>query len=264
MNKPDILNKILNTKLEEIAADQASTSIQTLKSQSADMPSCRGFYWAMHSRISNGQNAIIAEAKKASPSKGVMRENFDVAEIAQSYQEGGATCLSVLTDQHYFQGDLSYIKTARTACELPVIRKDFIIDEYQVYQSRVAHADCILLIVAALEKSKLMELSMCAQETGLDVLVEVHDAQELELALELDNVLLGINNRNLRTFETSLNTTLDLLSSIPTGTLVITESGIHVKADIELMNEHGVYAFLIGEAFMRVQSPGQKLQELFA
>ena len=264
MNKPDILNKILNTKLEEIAVYQASTSIQALKSQSADMPVCRGFYQAMHSRISNGQNAIIAEAKKASPSKGVMREKFDVADIAQSYQAGGATCLSVLTDQQYFQGDLSYIKKARAACDLPVIRKDFIIDEYQVYQSRVADADCVLLIVAALEKTKLVELTQCAQQTGLDVLVEVHDAQELELALELDGILLGINNRNLRTFETSLNTTIDLLSSIPAGTPVITESGIHAKADIELMNEHGVYAFLIGEAFMRVESPGQKLQELFS
>ena len=264
MNKPDILKKILNTKLEEIAADQAAVCLEQLKAQAKDMPHCRGFYKAMHSRINLGQNAIIAEAKKASPSKGVMRENFDVAEIAKSYQAGGASCLSVLTDQQYFQGGLSYIEKARLVCELPVIRKDFIVDEYQVYQSRVAQADCILLIVAALDQSQLTELNDCARQIGLDVLVEVHDSEELERALELQNVLLGINNRNLRTFETSLNTTIDLLSSIPAGTPVVTESGIHTKEDIKLMNDHGVYAFLIGEAFMRVESPGDKLKELFS
>ena len=264
MNKPDILKKILDTKLEEITADQAAVSLDQLKAQTKDMPECRGFYAAMHLRINNGQNAIIAEAKKASPSKGVMRENFDVAEIAKSYQDGGATCLSVLTDQQYFQGDLSYIEKARAVCELPVIRKDFIIDEYQVYQSRAAQADCILLIVSALEQSQLIELNDCAQQIGLDVLVEVHDAEELNRALELENVLLGINNRNLRTFETSLETTLDLLAAIPAGIPVVTESGIHSQDDVRLMNDNGVYAFLIGEAFMRVESPGEKLKELFS
>ncbi len=264
MNKPDILKKILDTKLEEIAADSAITSIDELKAEAKDMPACRGFYQAMHSRINTGQNAIIAEAKKASPSKGVMRENFDVAEIAESYQAGGATCLSILTDRQYFLGDLSYIKKARSVCNLPVIRKDFIIDEYQVYQSRVAQADCILLIVAALEQSKLIELNDCARQAGLDVLVEVHDAKELEQALELDNILLGINNRNLRTFETTLDTTIDLLPNIPAQLPVVTESGIHTRQDVKLMNDNGVYAFLIGEAFMRVESPGEKLKELFA
>ncbi len=264
MNKPDILKKILRTKLEEIAADQAVIGLDQLIAQAKDMAECRGFYEAMHSRINLGQNAIIAEAKKASPSKGVMRKNFDVAEIAQSYQTGGATCLSVLTDQQYFQGDLSYIEKARVVCELPVIRKDFIIDEYQVYQSRVAQADCILLIVAALDQSQLTQLNDCAQQIGLDVLVEVHDGQELDRALELENVLLGINNRNLRTFETSLDTTIDLLSGIPAGIPIITESGIHTKDDVKLMNDNGVYAFLIGEAFMRAESPGDKLKELFS
>jgi len=264
MNKPDILEKILNTKLIEIEADQIGTPLAELKAQIHDQSPCRGFYHAMHSRIDAGENAIIAEAKKASPSKGVMRENFDVAQIAQSYQDGGATCLSVLTDQQYFQGDLSYIQKARSVCDLPVIRKDFIVDEYQVYQSRVAQADCILLIVAALEQSQLMDLNDCAQQMGLDVLVEVHDGIELERALELDNILLGINNRNLRTFETSLNTTLDLLAKIPNGMPVVTESGIQSKDDVKLMNDHGVYAFLIGEAFMRVESPGEKIQELFS
>ncbi len=264
MNKPDILKKILATKLEEIAADQDVVSLAELRAQVADVQPCRGFYQAMQSRISQKKNAIIAEAKKASPSKGVMRENFDVAEIAKSYQDGGATCLSVLTDRQYFQGDLSYLQKARAACDLPVIRKDFIIKEYQIYQSRAAQADCILLIVAALDQSQLIELNACAQQIGLDVLVEVHDPEELEVALELENVLLGINNRNLRTFETSLNTTLDLLSRIPEGLPVVTESGIHSKEDVKLMNEHGVYAFLIGEAFMRVESPGEKLKELFS
>ena len=264
MNKPDILNKILNTKLEEIEHEQTQVSLESMLSKSADMPACRGFYQAMHACVNNNENAIIAEAKKASPSKGVIRENFDITEIAKSYQAGGASCLSVLTDKHYFQGDLSYIAQAHQACDLPIIRKDFVVDEYQIYQSRVAQADCILLIVAALEPSRLVELTDCAQSTGLDVLVEVHDADELESALHLDGVLLGINNRNLRTFETSLSTTLDLLNEIPQDIPVVTESGIHSKQDVALMNKHGVYAFLIGEAFMRAPSPGDKLRELFS
>ena len=264
MNKPDILNRILKTKLEEISRDQAVVSMASLIDQSRDMPECRGFYNAMQGKIKQGQNAIIAEAKKASPSKGIIRKNFDIEQIAQSYQSGGATCLSVLTDVDYFQGSLDFLTQAKNACALPVIRKDFIIDEYQIYQSRLAQADCILLIVAALEPARLAELSFCARHAGMDVLVEVHNESELEHALELEGVLLGINNRNLRTFETSLNTTLDLLAKVPDGIPVVTESGIHLREDVQLMNEHGVYAFLIGEAFMRADMPGEKLKELFS
>ena len=264
MNKPDILNRILDTKLEEIALQSKTVSQANLIDQTAQCDAARGFLEAVNTQIKQGRNAIIAEAKKASPSKGVIRPSFDVAQIAMSYQNGGATCLSVLTDKQYFQGDLSYIKVAKAACNLPVIRKDFIIDEYQIYESRVAGADCILLIVSALEPSRLIDLSICAQQAGLDVLVEVHDQTELEVALQLEGVLLGINNRNLRTFETSLDTTLDLLSKIPDPVTVVTESGIHAKADIQRMNNHGVHAFLIGEAFMRADSPGDKLAELFS
>ena len=264
MNKPDILKRILDTKLEEIAADIKSVSLAAVRSESAQCGDCRGFLNAINANTAKGQNAIIAEAKKASPSKGVIRADFDITQIASSYQAGGATCLSVLTDKQYFQGDLSYLMQAKNACQLPIIRKDFIIDEYQVYQSKVAGADCILLIVSALEPLRLSELSHCARDTGLDVLVEVHDAEELELALQLEGVLLGINNRNLRTFETTLDTTIDLLAAIPDGTTVVTESGIHSQADVAYMNEHGVHAFLIGEAFMRADSPGEKLKELFS
>ena len=263
MNKPDILNRIIKTKIEEIAAQSKVVSLANLMDQSVQHEDVRGFLKAVNAQVEQGNNAIIAEAKKASPSKGVIRPSFDVAQIARSYQSGGATCLSVLTDEQYFQGNLSYLKDVKAACDLPVIRKDFIIDEYQVFQSAVAGADCILLIVSALEPSRLIELSQCAQRTGLDVLVEVHDEDELELALQLEGVLLGINNRNLRTFETSLDTTIDLLARIPEHVTVVTESGIHTKADIERMNNHGVHAFLIGEAFMRAQSPGDKLAELF-
>jgi len=264
MSKPDILNRILDTKLEEIAADAKSVSLATLISDARHCPDCRGFLSAINAQRKQADNAIIAEAKKASPSKGVIRPDFNVAQIAQSYQSGGATCLSVLTDAHYFQGDLSYINDAKVACKLPIIRKDFIIDEYQVYQSRVAGADCILLIVSALEPQRLVELSQCARQAGLDVLVEIHDEEELDIALQLEGVLLGINNRNLRTFETSLDTTINLLSKIPEHITIVTESGIHTKADIQRMNEHGVHAFLIGEAFMRAESPGDKLKELFS
>ena len=264
MSKPDILNRILGTKLEEIAADARSVSLKRLIADSEQCSGCRGFLNAIKARTEQGNNAVIAEAKKASPSKGVIRPNFDVAQIAASYQAGGATCLSVLTDKQYFQGNLSNLMLAKNACRLPIIRKDFIIDEYQVYQSRVAGADCILLIVSALDSSRLSQLSQCAQQIGLDVLVEIHDKAELELALELEGVLLGINNRNLRTFETSLDTTIDLLSEIPEHVTVVTESGINTRADIQHMNDHGVHAFLIGEAFMRAQSPGDKLKELFS
>ena len=264
MNKPDILNRILETKLEEIAVSLKSVSLATLIAESTNCPDCRGFISAINVQVQQGHNAIIAEAKKASPSKGVIRPEFDVAQIASSYEAGGATCLSVLTDEQYFKGNLSNLMLAKNACKLPLIRKDFIIDEYQLYQSRVAGADCILLIVSALEPSRLLELTQCAQQIGMDVLVEVHDQSELEIALELEGVLLGINNRNLRTFETSLDTTINLLPGIPENITVVTESGIHTKADVKHMNKHGVYAFLIGEAFMRADLPGDKLKELFS
>ena len=263
MNTPDILTRILATKAEEIEAEQAAQPLKELKLRCTDMPACRGFSRAMRTNLDQGKSAIIAEAKKASPSKGVIRENFNIAEIANSYAAGGATCLSILTDQDYFKGNLSFLDQARAVCNLPVLRKDFMINEYQLYQSRIAGADCILLIVAALEQIQLMELAGCAHDIGLDVLVEVHNAEELQRVLGLENVLLGINNRNLRTFETSLQTTIGLLDAIPPGRIVVTESGIHTKEDVVLMHEHGVHAFLIGEAFMRADSPGEKLKELF-
>jgi indole-3-glycerol phosphate synthase len=213
--------------------------------------------------LANGQAAVIAEIKKASPSKGVLREDFRPAQIAQSYASGGAACLSVLTDADYFQGHEDYLQQAREACDLPVIRKDFIIDPYQVYEARAINADCILLIVAALEDERMRELSELAHELGMDVLVEVHDAEELQRALKLNIPLMGINNRNLRTFETSLDTTLDLLDSIPDDRIVVTESGIHTAEDVVLMRNNQVNTFLVGEAFMRADEPGEKLSELF-
>lgn len=264
MNTPDILARILQTKREEVSAAAREVPMAELKARSTGMPACRGFSRAMHEKAGQDNSAVIAEAKKASPSKGIIRKDFEISSIAQSYAAGGAACLSVLTDQHYFQGELAFLEQARTACSLPVLRKDFMIDEYQIYQSRVAGADCILLIVAALEQSRLADLTGCALETGLDVLVEVHDGAELERAMAQEGVLLGINNRNLKTFETRLDTTTGLLDRIPRGRLVITESGIHTRQDVAYMHEHGVHAFLVGEAFMRAQSPGEKLKELFA
>jgi indole-3-glycerol phosphate synthase len=218
---------------------------------------------ALVNRVAEGKPAVIAEIKKASPSKGIIRANFDPVEIAKSYAEAGATCLSVLTDIDFFQGFDAYLVDARNACDLPVIRKDFIVDAYQVYEARVMGADCILLIVAALDDAKLTELSDLAAELGLDVLVEVHDEAELERALKLPNKLVGINNRNLRTFETSLDTTLSMLDKIPDDRLVVTESGIHTPEDIKLMRDNNVNCFLVGEAFMVAEDPGEKLRELF-
>jgi indole-3-glycerol phosphate synthase len=217
----------------------------------------------MNDRIKRGDSAVIAEIKKASPSKGVIRENFDPVEIARSYQSGGAACLSVLTDRDFFQGHEDYLVAARGACTLPVIRKEFIVDPYQVVEARAIGADCILLIVAALECQALASLHQQAVDMGMDVLVEVHDRDELERALKLDLELIGINNRNLRTFETSLDTTIELLDSIPGGCLVVTESGINNADDVALMRKHKVNAFLVGEAFMRAADPGQELKELF-
>jgi len=208
--------------------------------------------------------AIIAEIKKASPSQGVIRENFQPIIIAQDYAMNGASCISVLTDKTFFQGSEAYLQMVRERCPLPVLRKDFMIDPYQIYEARALGADCILLIVAALEDSLMHELSDVATKLGMDVLVEVHNADELQRALILDTQLMGINNRNLRTFETSLQTTLDLKAEIPSDRMVITESGIHTQADVQLMLDNDVYAFLVGEAFMRAESPGQKMRELFA
>jgi indole-3-glycerol phosphate synthase len=218
----------------------------------------------MQQRVQAGEAAVIAEAKRASPSQGVIRENFDPAAIARSYESGGASCLSVLTDVDFFQGSNTCLQQAREACGLPVIRKDFLVDPYQVVEARAIGADCILLIVAALEDGQMAELNATALEQGMDVLIEVHDRDELERALPLGNVLVGINNRNLHTFQTRLATTWELLPHIPTDRLVVTESGIHCREDVDVMRAHNVHAFLVGEAFMRAAEPGVRLAELFA
>lgn len=261
---PDVLKKILARKHEEIAQRLKQTSIDELKQKIALASPVRGFVQSIKNKLEQGETAVIAEVKKASPSKGLLRENFVPADIAVSYQAGGAACLSVLTDQDFFQGSEAYLMQARAACSLPVIRKDFIVDPYQVYEARAMGADCILLIVAALEDTVLNALYQLAMELGLDVLVEVHDADELERALRLQLALVGINNRDLRTFETSLQTTVNLLDRIPDGVIVVSESGIHQPEDIMMLKEHGVHTFLIGEAFMRCENPGEALKQLIA
>ena len=261
---PDILKKILKRKFEEIAERSAKISLGELNARIASATSVRGFVNSIETTIKQGQPAVIAEIKKASPSKGVIREDFDPVAIAKSYQQGGATCLSVLTDVDFFQGSDAYLQQARNACDLPVIRKDFIIDPYQVYEARTIGADCILLIVAALSDEQLQGLSQLASELGMDVLVEVHDEEELHRALTLNVPLIGINNRNLRTFEVNLNTTIDLLPQIPDNRIVVTESAIHTPQDVALMRQHNVNTFLVGEAFMRAEDPGAKLAELFS
>jgi len=261
---PDILKKIVQRKREEIAERAQQRSIEELKQQLDAASPPRGFVAAMKAKLAAGLPAVIAEVKKASPSKGVMRENFVPAEIAKSYEKGGAACLSVLTDIDFFQGSDAYLQQARAACSLPVIRKDFIIDPYQVYEARVIGADCILLIAACLSDAQMQALSGLAVELGMDVLVEVHDAEELQRTLPLNLPLVGINNRNLRTFETSLETTLELLAQIPEERIVVTESGIHTPEDVALMRRNEVNSFLVGEAFMRAEEPGEKLAELFA
>lgn len=260
---PDILKKIINRKLEEVEERCALVSLPDIKKRAKQATAPRSFVYALQRKIQAGQAAVIAEIKKASPSKGVMRENFVPAEIAESYEKGGAACLSVLTDVDFFQGSDAYLKQAREVCSLPVLRKEFIIDPYQVYEARGMGADCILLIVACLTDEQLKELSALAIELEMDVLVEVHDAEELQRALPLDLPMIGINNRNLRTFETSLETTIELLKQIPDDCIVVTESGIHNKEDVALMQQHNVNAFLVGEAFMRADEPGEKLAELF-
>jgi indole-3-glycerol phosphate synthase len=260
---PDILKRILARKLQEVDERSHNTSIQELEQRvsGADVP--RGFVSSLEEKINSGRPAVIAEIKKASPSRGILREDFKPAEIAISYERGGAACLSVLTDIDFFKGADAYLQQARAACSLPVIRKDFIIDPYQVYEARVLGADCILLIVAALEGAMLGELSQLAVQLGMDVLVEVHDHVELERALEVPGRLVGINNRNLRSFETRLDVTLGMLEKIPGDRIVVTESGIHTPADVALMRANGVNAFLVGEAFMKAADPGEKLVELF-
>jgi indole-3-glycerol phosphate synthase len=260
---PDILKKIVRRKREEIAECSARTPQAQLIEALADVSPPRGFADALVGRVEVGQAAVIAEIKRASPSKGILREDFRPAELAGSYAAGGAACLSVLTDRDFFQGSDAYLQQARAACTLPVIRKDFIIDPYQVYEARVIGADCILLIVACLEDVRLRELNELAQRLGMDVLIEVHDQAELERALAVNNRLIGINNRDLRTFNVDLGTTLGMLQKIPADRLLVTESGIHTREDVALLRSHGVHAFLVGEAFMRAEDPGQRLYELF-
>ena len=263
----DILNKILAVKAEEVAAAKKFQSFASLRSEVESnheaRAQLRGFEASIRNKIANGQAGVIAEIKKASPSKGVLREDFRPAEIAVSYADHGAACLSVLTDVQFFQGSPDYLKQARAACTIPALRKDFLIDPYQVYEARSWGADCILLIVAALDHGLMAELEAIAHELGMSVLVEVHNAQELEAALKLNTSLLGINNRNLRTFEVSLQTTIDLLPRISPDKLVITESGILVADDVNRMRAADVHGFLVGEAFMRAPNPGASLQELF-
>lgn len=259
----DILNRILAVKKQEIAQAVGRCDLLTMRSRAIEAAPLRDFVGALKAKMNQGLPAIIAEIKKASPSKGLLREDFDPPAIAASYAAHGAACLSVLTDEQFFQGSAEYLQAARSACDLPVLRKDFVIDPYQVFEARAMGADCILLIVAALELGQMLELEAAALSLGMAVLVEVHDAGELDAALQLNTRLIGVNNRNLRTFETSLETTLSLLASIPADRLVVTESGITSSADVHLIRSHGVQAFLVGEAFMRAQDPGLALNSLF-
>jgi indole-3-glycerol phosphate synthase len=259
----DILQRIVATKREEVAAAKARRSLAGLQSAARDQPPPRAFETALRHTIADGRAAVIAEVKKASPSKGVLREQFVPAEIAASYARHGAACLSVLTDEPYFQGSPAYLSQARGACELPVLRKDFIVDEYQVHESRAMGADCILLIVACLDDAQLVDFESCAHALGMGVLIEVHDEDELERALRLRSPLIGVNNRNLHTFEVSLETTLRLQPRLPSDRLLIAESGILVRADVQRLRSAAVHAFLVGEAFMRAADPGQALAALF-
>lgn len=261
---PDVLKRILATKAEEVTAAAALKPLREVAQKAADVHPTRGFADALDAHAREGRAGVIAEIKKASPSKGVIRADFDPVAIATSYRDGGASALSVLTDRQYFQGHDDFLAAARTASGLPVLRKDFMIDEYQIYESRAIGADCILLIVAALGDAQLRELYGLAHHLSMDALIEVHDRAELERALALEPRLLGINNRDLRTFETSLDTTLDLLDTVPDDCLLVTESAIHTSDDVTLMRTNGVHHFLVGEAFMRADNPGAKLAELFA
>ncbi len=261
LNQPDILRDIVARKWLEIEQRKKTFALSDIKKELNK--EVRGFRAAMQSKIERQQCAVIAEIKKASPSKGIIRESFDPDSIAREYESAGAACISVLTDEHFFKGSDRFLKEARSAVALPVLRKDFVVDPYQVYEARMIGADCILLIVSILEQGQLSELNSLALSLGMDVLVEVHDENELERALEIAPDLLGINNRNLRTFEVSLDTTLRLLAMVPTGTLVVTESGIRERSDVDLLVEHRVYGFLVGESLMRESSPGARLEALF-
>ena len=260
----DILDRILVAKRDEVAAAQARVPLDELRASAETAPPVRPFVGSLRRRIAAGEAGVIAEIKKASPSRGVLRVDFRPAEIAASYQRHGAACLSVLTDRQFFQGAPGFLQEARAACELPVLRKDFLVDPYQIHEARAMGADAILLIVAALDLPALRDFEAIAGGLGMAVLVEVHDRSELDLALQLDTPLLGINNRNLRSFAVSLRTTLELLPEIPADRLVVTESGILARPDVRLMREHGVHAFLVGEAFMRADDPGEALAGLFA
>ena len=260
----DILNKIIATKRVEIAAALAVKSLAVVEAEAAAQSATRDFVGAIRHKIACGQPAVIAEIKKASPSKGVIRPDFRPAEIAQSYEQHGAACLSVLTDKEYFQGTAEYLQAARAACALPVLRKDFMVDPYQVVEARVMGADCILLIAAALDLKEMQDLEALAHSYGMAVLVEVHNGEELDAALQLKTPLLGVNNRNLRTFEVTLETTLGLLSRIPADRIVVTESGIITPEDVALMRARQVETFLVGEAFMRAPEPGVELARLFS
>jgi indole-3-glycerol phosphate synthase len=260
----DILKKILTVKRQEVAAAQAMLPLAAMRAAAGQALPVRDFTGAIRARIATGQAAVIAEIKKASPSKGVLRADFQPAGIAASYARHGAACLSVLTDEQFFQGSAEYLQQARAACTLPVLRKDFIVDEYQIYQARTMGADAILLIAAALDVAQMQAFEALAHSLGMAVLVEVHDGDELDAAMQLTTPLLGVNNRNLRSFEVSLQTTLDLLPRIPADRIVVTESGILKADDVKLMRGHQVHAFLVGEAFMRAQDPGVELAKLFA
>ncbi len=262
-NTPDILKKIIARKHEEIRQRSITISEQNLIDCTNGADQCRGFNNALKKTIESGNPAVIAEIKKGSPSKGTIRENFIPGEIATSYEEAGAACLSVLTDKDFFQGCEDYLLQARKEVKIPVIRKDFIVDPYQVYEARAINADCILLIVSALDDPLMKDLNDLASELGMDVLIETHDPYEMERALKLDPQIVGINNRDLRTFDTDLQTTLSLIKEVPDSCTIVTESGIHTKDDVTLMRNNNVNCFLVGEAFMRADNPGSKLKELF-
>ena len=259
----DILNRILARKAAEVAAAKLMRPLERVRDEARAAPPPRDFAGALRAKIARGQAAVIAEIKKASPSKGLLRADFDPPVIAASYAAHGAACLSVLTDREFFQGEAQHLAAARNACALPVLRKDFMLDAYQVFEARALGADCILLIAAALDLAQMQELESVAQELGMGVLIEVHDAAELDVALALRTPLIGINNRDLRSFETRLATTLELLPRIPPAHVVITESGIRTPADVALMRANGVHAFLVGEAFMRAPEPGKELERIF-
>jgi indole-3-glycerol phosphate synthase len=259
----DILTQIVAVKHEEVAAARSRKPLPEVRADAESRVLPRDFLGAMRARIAAGRPAVIAEIKKASPSKGVLRADFEPADIAQTYAEHGAACLSVLTDQQFFQGKVDYLKQARASCHLPVLRKDFVVDAYQVYESRVMGADAVLLIAACLDDAQLRDFEAIASSLDMAVLVEVHDAEELNRALKLKTPLVGINNRNLRTFEVSLDTTLGMLKDVPTDRILVTESGILSTADVQKMRDAHVNAFLVGEAFMRAPDPGQALADLF-